>query len=53
MGNEWVHENIDIEEARTVAIDLPEPEPAELKRLTHLEAELTLNKSTVTQPTKF
>ncbi|PHV66445.1 hypothetical protein CSW57_21190 [Williamsia muralis] len=42
VGNEWVHENIDIEQARTVVIDLPEPEPAEIKRFTHPEAELTL-----------
>lgn len=42
-GNEWVHEHIDVEEARSLAVVIVEPDSTGIKRFTHPEAELTLN----------
>ncbi|PXW31247.1 UNVERIFIED_CONTAM: hypothetical protein DES50_10513 [Williamsia faeni] len=41
-ANVWVHENIDVEEARTIVVDIEEPAASDVARLTHPEAELTL-----------
>ena len=42
-ANIWVHENIDVEEARVLAIELEDPATDDIARLTRHEAELTLN----------
>jgi hypothetical protein len=38
----WTHENIDVEEARRVALDVPDIDVDELQRITSPAAELTL-----------
>jgi hypothetical protein len=38
-----VHENIDVEAARSLAVVIAEPDSTDIKRLTLPEAELTLN----------
>jgi hypothetical protein len=39
----WVHTNIDIHEARELALLVPQPSTDDIKRITHPEAVLTLN----------
>ena len=39
----WVHENIDITEARDIILDVPQPSQVDLARITRPEACLTLD----------
>lgn len=39
----WVHENIDVEDARELAVELGDPAAEDMARLTRPEAELTLD----------
>jgi hypothetical protein len=39
----WLHENIDVEEAREIALNLPNPTQDDFARITRPEAEITLD----------
>lgn len=39
----WAYENIDVEEARTVALEVPDPSDSDMSRLTRPESSFTLD----------
>lgn len=41
--NQWIHTNIDVYEARDVALEVPQPRLEDMKRITRPEAVLTLD----------